>query len=268
MSDKAKDFFEAFKAGKMSRRELMAGAGKLGISAAAANFLLNAAATRAMAADFDWKKFSGSKLHLLLNKHPYADAMIADLDNFKSMTGMDVTYDIFPEDVYFDKVTAALSSKSSQYDAFMTGAYMTWTYGPAGWIEDLNQWIKDPAKTNPSYNWEDMLPGLRASTAWDGVPGSALGSANAKQWCIPWGFELNSTTYNRQMYDKVGVKPANNLPELMETAAKLTKDLGGPYGIGVRGSRSWATIHPGFLSGYSNYGQETSPSATASSRPR
>ena len=51
---------------------------------------------------------------------------------------MDVTYDIFPEDVYFDKVTAALSSKSTQYDAFMTGAYMTWTYGPAGWIDDLN----------------------------------------------------------------------------------------------------------------------------------
>ena len=47
------------------------------------------------------------------------------------------------------------------------------------------------------------------------------------------------------MYDKAGVKPANNLPELIETAAKLTKDLGGPYGIGVRGSRSWATIHPG-----------------------
>ena len=63
-----------------------------------------------MAADFDWKKFSGTKLHLLLNKHPYADAMIADLDNFKTLTGMDVTYDIFPEDVYFDKVTAALSS--------------------------------------------------------------------------------------------------------------------------------------------------------------
>ena len=124
--------------------------------------------------------------------------MIADLDNFKTMTGMDVTYDIFPEDVYFDKVTAALSSKSSQYDAFMTGAYMTWTYGPAGWIEDLNQWIKDPAKTNPNYDWDDVLPGLRASTAWNGVPGGELGSADAKQWCIPWGFELNSITYNRQ----------------------------------------------------------------------
>lgn len=256
MSDKASDFFTAFKAGKMSRRELMSGAGKLGITAASANIMLNAAGTDAMAADFDWMKFKGNKLHLLLNKHPYADAMIADLDNFKKITGMDVTYDIFPEDVYFDKVTAALSSKSSAYDAFMTGAYMTWTYGPAGWIEDLNAYIKDPKKTNPNYNWDDVLPGLRASTAWNGVPGGELGSADAKQWCIPWGFELNSITYNRKMYDKAKVQPAKNMPELLETAAKLTKDLGGPYGIGVRGSRSWASIHPGFLSGYANYGQK------------
>ncbi len=137
----------------------------------------------------------------------------------------------------------------------MTGAYMTWTYGPAGWIEDLNQWITDPSKTNPKYDWEDVLPGLRASTAWNGVPGGELGSKDAKQWCIPWGFELNSIAYNRNMYDKAGVQPPKTMPDLLEIAAKLTKDLGGPYGVGVRGSRSWATIHPGFLSGYSNYGQ-------------
>ena len=256
MSDKAKDFFQAFKAGKMTRRELMEGAGKLGITAATANFMLNAAATNALAADFDWMKFKGSKIHLLLNKHPYADAMIADLENFKKMTGMDVTYDIFPEDVYFDKVTAALSSKSTQYDAFMTGAYMTWTYGPAGWIEDLNTYIKDPAKTNPAFAWDDVLPGLRASTAWDGVAGSELGSGKAKQWCIPWGYELNNIAYNRNIFDKVGVKPPKNLDELLDVAAKITKDAGGPYGVGVRGSRSWATIHPGFLSAYSNFGQK------------
>ena len=181
--------------------------------------------------------------------------MIANLDTFKTMTGMDVTYDIFPEDVYFDKVTAALSSGSSEYDAFMTGAYMTWTYGPAGWIADLNEYIKDPAKTNPNYNWDDVLPGLRASTAWNGVPGGELGSADAKQWCIPWGYELNNISYNQKMFEKAGVQPPKNLDEMVETAAKLTKDLGGPYGVGVRGSRSWATIHPGFLSGYSNFGQ-------------
>src|SRR6202162_1915942 len=255
MFDREKNLFDSYAAKRISRRELLDGAAKLGVAGVAANAAFASSVSQAMAADFAWKGQAGKSIKLLLNKHPYVDAMIGDLEAFKSLTGMNVTYDIFPEDVYFDKVTAALSSKSSQYDAFMTGAYMTWTYGPAGWIEDLNAWIKDPAKTNPKYDWEDVQPGLRASTAWNGVPGAALGSADAKQWCIPWGFELNSTAYNRKMYDKAGVKPANNLPELIETTAKLTKDLGGPYGIGVRGSRSWATIHPGFLSGYSNYGQ-------------
>lgn len=256
MFDREKNLFDAYAAKRISRRDLLDGAAKLGIAGVAANAAFVSSVSRAMAADFNWKSHSGKTIKLLLNKHPYADAMIADINAFKSLTGMNVTYDIFPEDVYFDKVTAALSSKSDQYDAFMTGAYMTWTYGPAGWIEDLNAYIKDPAKTNSAFNWEDVLPNLRASTAWDGVPGSQLGSGKAKQWCIPWGFEINNITYNRTIFKKVGVKPPKDMDELMEVAAKITKDAGGPYGIGVRGSRSWATIHPGFLSAYSNFGQK------------
>jgi len=256
MFDREKNLFDSYAAKRISRRDLLDGAAKLGIAGVAANAIFASSFSRAMAADFNWKSQSGKSVKLLLNKHPYVDAMIADLDAFKALTGMNVTYDIFPEDVYFDKVTAALSSKSDQYDAFMTGAYMTWTYGPAGWIEDLNAYIKDPAKTSPAFNWDDVLPNLRASTAWDGVAGSELGSGKAKQWCIPWGFELNNITYNRTIFDKVGVKPPKNLDEMIDVAAKITKDAGGPYGIGVRGSRSWATIHPGFLSGYSNFGQK------------
>ncbi len=255
MSHKERELFEAFVAGKLNRRELLAGAAKLGITAATAGMMLNMAQTSAMAADFDWMKYKGKKLKLLLNKHPYVDAMVADLNAFKTLTGMEVAYDVFPEDVYFDKVTAALSSSSSEYDAFMTGAYMTWTYGPAGWITDLNEYLKDPAKTNPKYAWDDVLPGLRASTAWNGVPGGELGSADAKQWCVPWGYELNNISYNTKMFEKAKVTPPKNMDEMVATAAKLTKDLGGPYGVGVRGSRSWATIHPGFLSAYSNFGQ-------------
>ena len=76
---------------------------------------MNAAQSRALAADYNWKAHQGTALKLLLNKHPYADAMIADIETFKTMTGMSVTWDIFPEDVYFDKVTAALSSRSTEY---------------------------------------------------------------------------------------------------------------------------------------------------------
>jgi multiple sugar transport system substrate-binding protein len=255
MFEREKDLIGAWLRGQSDRRSMLKGLGALGMTASSASVLANMMATRAIAQDFDWKKYSGTAIKLLLNKHPYTDAMIANLDNFKALTGMEVTYDVFPEDVYFDKVTAALSSSSSEYDAFMTGAYMTWTYGPAGWITDLNEWINDPAKTYPQYNWADMIEGVRKSCAWNGQPGGALGSDDAKQWCIPWGYEQNNLAYNREMFEKAGLSVPKNLDEMVATAKAAKDSLGGPYGIGVRGSRSWATIHPGFLSGYANYGQ-------------
>lgn len=252
MHEKARDLADLFARRQIGRRELMRRMGQLGLGAAAANVLLNEAATSALAADFDWMKHKGKTVTLLVNKHPYLDAMIANLDNYKQLTGMEVKYDVFPEDVYFDKVTAALSSRSTQYDAFMTGAYQTWKYGPAGWLVDLNEFIKGPA-TAPNYNWDDVLPNLRSSTAWSGVPGAPLGDADSKQWAIPWGFELNNLAYNRRMFDAAKVTPPKNLPELVETSRKLTQ-AGSTYGCGVRGSRSWATIHPGYLSAFANYG--------------
>lgn len=254
MYEKEKQLADDFLQGKLSRRELIKRFGALGLTASSAGVLLNMQASRALAADFDWKAHSGKTVKLLLNKHPYADAMIANLENFKELTGMDVQYDVFPEDVYFDKVTAALSSGSSEYDAFMTGAYMTWTYGPAGWIEDLNEWITDPAKTNPNYAWDDMLEGVRTSCAWNGKPGDPLGTDDAKQWCIPWGYEQNNLAYNAGVFEAAGVAVPTNINEMVEVAAALTTD--DMYGIGVRGSRSWATIHPGFLSGYANFGEK------------
>ncbi|MFZ1426117.1 MAG: extracellular solute-binding protein [Geminicoccaceae bacterium] len=254
MHDRERDLVQAFVAGKLDRRELLKGVSRLGLGAAAAGYLLNEAQTKAMAADFDWQAYKGKTVNLLLNKHPYADAMIANLDAFKQLTGMDVKYDVFPEDVYFDKVGAALSSGSEQYDAFMTGAYQTWQYGPAGWIVDLNEYLSDSAKTAPNYNWDDVLPNLRASTSWSGEPFAPLGGDGAKQWALPWGFELNSISYNRRLFDELGVKLAGNLPELVEQAKMITDAGKGVYGIGVRGSRSWATIHPGYLSAFANYG--------------
>ena len=107
MHTREKDLIDAFLRKQLGRRELVKRMGQLGVGAVVANTLLGQASTRAFAADFDWQQHKGTELHLLMNKHPYMDAMVADLDAFKELTGMEVTYDVFPEDVYFDKVTAA-----------------------------------------------------------------------------------------------------------------------------------------------------------------
>jgi multiple sugar transport system substrate-binding protein len=58
------------------------------------------------------------------------------------------------------------------------------------------------------------------------------------------------------MFNEAGLTVPTNIDELASTAAEAKAKLNGVYGIGVRGSRSWATIHPGFLSAYANFGQK------------
>ena len=88
-----------------------------------------------VAAAFDWKAHNGTQIKLLLNKHPYTDALLYHLVDFIMQTGIKVSFDVFHEEEYFDKVTEALSGQSSEYAVFMTGAYQIWEYAPQGHVE-------------------------------------------------------------------------------------------------------------------------------------
>ena len=118
MYEKERDRVQAYLDGKMSRRELLGGMSALGASAALTGTLVGLGSTRAFAAGFRRDAAQGHGAQAAAQQAPYTDALLANLDAFKAMTSMEVTYDIFPEDVYFDKVTAALSSRSSEYDVF------------------------------------------------------------------------------------------------------------------------------------------------------
>src|SRR4029077_6361445 len=86
---------DSYAARRISRRELLDGAAKLGVAGIAANAAFSSSVSPQMSEDFSGKGESCKSIKLLLNKHPYVDAMIGDLEAFKSLTGMNVTYDIF-----------------------------------------------------------------------------------------------------------------------------------------------------------------------------
>ena len=109
MSDALKALARACHENRLDRRGFLGRATAMGFSASSAGLMLNAVSTEALAQGaVDFKKHQGKTIKLLLNKHPYVDAMLKNLENFKALTGINVTYDIFPEDVYFDKVTAEI----------------------------------------------------------------------------------------------------------------------------------------------------------------
>ena len=203
---------------------------------------------------FDWRAYEGESLRLLLNQHPYQQALVGELDKFTELTGIEVSYDVFPEQNYFDKVTIDLSAgDASTYDVFMTGAYMIWQYAPAGWMEPLEPYINDPAKTNADYDFEDIFSDLRESEMWNLVPGREnLGQGS--QYAIPWGFETNALMYRKDLFEEQGLSVPTTLDELVETAEILDEAYDDMAGIVVRGSLNWATIHPGFMTMYASYG--------------
>ncbi len=240
--------------GGVNRRRFLAKTGKLGLAAMGSGMLANTLSTAALAdtSSFDWKKHKGKTIKLLLNKHPYANAMIAYLDNFKKLTGINVKYDIFPKDVYFQKVTAALASSSPQYDLFMTGVYQIWEYGPANYLVDLKPYLSDASKTADSYQWHDIFSSIRNGLAWSGKPGEPVGTGH--QWAVPLAFEVYSLSYNQDYLKKAGASVPQNLPDLIDKCQHIQKKMSDVFGVATRGTRSWATIQPGYLSGLVNYG--------------
>ena len=252
----------ALTSNRLSRRRLLQGLGAGALALGGALPRSNVAGAQGgevgdVTGDFNWKRADGTTIKALLNDHPYQKALVDDLQAFSELTGITVQYDVFPENNYFDKLTVDLTSGQPTYDVFMLGAYMVWQYGPPGYLEDMMPWIQNPSATNPEYDWEDLFPNLRAADQWSLKVGEPLGTGG--QYALPWGFETNTIMYNKEVFDKLGVKPAETFDELIQLATDLNEKAPGAgyegmYGIGARGSRQWATIHPGFMTMYSRLG--------------
>ena len=209
--------------------------------------------TPATTAEFNWKAYEGTTLNVMFNEHNYSKAVIAKLGEFEDLTGIKVEYSTTPESNYFDKLNTALSSRSGNPDVYMTGAYQVWEYAPADYMEPLDDYINNPSLTSPDYNYNDFIPGVVNALKWDLVPGHAVGTGS--QWALPMGWELNNIAYNKKVFEEKGIKVPTTTDELLETAKSLNEfDGSGSYGIAVRGTREWATIHPGYMSLFSTWG--------------
>ena len=159
-----------------------------------------------------------------------------------------------PEADYFTKLNTELAGGSGKHDAFMLGAYFIWQYGPAGWIEDLNPWLQNSSATGPDYDFEDIFEGLRTSTRWDFTTGQPAWH----RWAV--GDPVGLREQRRRLQQGV-LRPArasrsrpNRFDDFIQLAIDLTDRSENRYGIATRGSKSWATIHPGFMTQYTREG--------------
>ncbi|MEF9895191.1 MAG: extracellular solute-binding protein, partial [Clostridia bacterium] len=121
---------------------------------------------------YDWKKYEGTTIQVAFVEHTTSNAIISKIPDFEALTGIKVETSVTPEANHFDKVNAALSSRSGSIDLFMSGAYQLWDYSAAGYVEDLTPYLADVA---PDYDAEDLVKSAMDALKWDGVPGHPVG---------------------------------------------------------------------------------------------
>ena len=118
-------------------------------------------------ADFNWKRFSGQSITVMMPEHPVTDGVRAVLDNFESDTGIDVKLQTMAEDLYFDRMEVALrgSGGNSQMDVYFLPMDSTaYTQHTNGLVHSLQGYLDSKDHTAADYDLADIPEGFLDAT--------------------------------------------------------------------------------------------------------
>ncbi|MBW2153506.1 MAG: sugar ABC transporter substrate-binding protein [Deltaproteobacteria bacterium] len=198
-------------------------------------------------AEFNWKRCAGVELRVLLNRHPWQEAIQPLIPQFEALTGIKVHLDIYPEDWFQAKRTVELASNVAKIDVtILIMAQEGQRHMDEGWAIPLEKFISDPNLTNPNYDTGDFLKG-----AWEAA------QVEGKQIGIPITMEIQPMFFFRKdLLKKYRVAYPKTMEELVDAAKKLTLDTDGDgridiHGIAMRGKKAAATsVWAAFLHSY------------------
>lgn len=169
------------------------------------------AAPLAQAQAFDWKKHDGQTVNLLLNNHPWSQAMREMAGEFTAKTGIKLRVEIFNEEQFRARLTTMMQARSSDFDVYMSLKFREGaTYDKAGWYANLSPLLASPASTSPDFNFNDFGEGLRRAET---INGRLVG--------LPINLEGPLFYWNKEIFRKCNVAEPMFLEEIPEVAAKL-----------------------------------------------
>lgn len=173
--------------------------------------VLALSASSALAQSFDWKKYDGQTVNLLLNNHPWSQAVREMAGDFTAKTGIKLRVEIFNEEQFRARLTTMMQAKSTDIDVFMSLKFREGaTYDKAGWYANLSPLLVSPTATAPDFNFNDFGEGLRRAE-----------TVNGKLVGLPINLEGPLFYWNKDIFKKCNVAEPMFLEEIPEAAAKL-----------------------------------------------
>lgn len=186
---------------------------------------------------FDWRRFAGTEITLLLDDHPWTTGIRPYLAEFEALTGIALNIRIVPEPEYFAEIETTLRSDPVQADAFFlpmdSTAYRLWR---ENLLLPLMPLIHDLSLTASDYNLFDFPEGFRLTAMYP------PNQPNFDLFGIPATFETYVLFYNKRWVNQfLAGRVPQTMAELVEAATQINAS-GQTSGMVMRGVASETII--------------------------
>jgi len=165
--------------------------------------------TTIQAEDFNWRKFEGTTLRVMMGKSAFTPIIKKQVEQFEQLTGIDVIDEHYPSAPGRQKVIMELGAKNKDLDVFQGMMKTAFQYNAAGWLEPLDNYLDNPDLTNPDYDYSDFF-----STTHAVIDDKVIGISSS---CNP-----QVLIFRKDLFEQYGITVPQNWREL-ESAAKTLK---------------------------------------------
>ena len=181
-------------------------------------------------ADIDWRQFEGTEINVGAVQHPWVDAIEPAVPVFEELTGIDVTWNILPENQFRTKRQTDVSTGAGQFDVFFMDQVVN-QYRQEGWLQPLDPYFDDDSLYDESwYQPDDLFEASR----WQ-----AHGGGYSDEWTgLPITVEVQAQFYRTDLYEKHGLEVAETFEQFRENARTIHEnesDVVGTVGRGQKG---------------------------------
>src|SRR5437867_8665893 len=220
------------------RRLLQAGVGATALGALPGAGILTAQAQGA----FDWKRFKGEPIEVLLVKSPRGDLLTKYHKEFEDLTGITVGSEMIPEQQQRQKAVIEFNSGNPSFDIIALSYHVQKRqFAKNNWLTDLRPMIADKSLADPNLDFADFAKGgLNYAVEPDGRVNS-----------LPFNLDPWVVYYNKEIFDAKAVAFPKTFAEMIDAAAKLNdpaKGIAGFVGRGLKNAN--VPVWTSFLLGY------------------
>lgn len=176
-------------------------------------------------AKIDWRQAEGSNITIGVIPAGYFKNLEAVLPDFAELTGVNARLEMTPPGQIRQKAVLDLSTKTGTWASHSADPMYYPLYVANNWVDPLDTYLGSGKLTdNDWFQYEDILAGWRGVTSVDGKP-----------YGIPYDGEATIQVYRKDVFDKLGLKPAETFDQFMSNADSAHDPDNRLWGAALRG---------------------------------